>query len=159
MSVKLHRKYNRMVASIFGNKFQKRIKTELRDLQQKIVVHCRKNHRWANRTGALESTIAFDPPVYKKGFWQGVVRAGGWGQAKYSLDYAKRKGTGRHKKNVRYQRKQRFNVKRGMGIFVNYAFWVEQKGFPVLKQGIDKYRRRAATILGRRLRIRRFSLS
>lgn len=158
MSVKLHRRYNRTVADVFGSKFQKRIPAELQDLQQKIVVYSRKNHRYINQTGALENSLAWDSPIQKGGFWQGVVRAGGWSQAKYTYSFAKRLA-GRWKRNVRYQRKERFNVKRGMGIFVNYAYWVEQKGFPVLKQGIDKYRRRAATILGRRLRIRRLPLA
>lgn len=157
MTVRFVRKHNRTVKDIFGNKFQNRVKMELQTMTQKIAFYCKKNHGFQNRTGALEESINFTPPEFKKGFWQSAVIAGGWARAKYALDFTRRRGTGRKKRNVRYQRGQGFKIKKGMGIYVNYAYWVEQKGFPVLKQGIEKYRRQIVRIFGRGLRVRRFA--
>jgi len=157
MTVRFVRKHNRTVKDIFGNKFQQTVKMQLQDATQKIAFYCKRNHSWQNRTGALEESINFTPAERKGTFWQSSVFAGGWAKVKYAYDFARRRATRRKKANIRYQRGQRFKAKRGMGIYVNYAYWVEKKGFPVLKQGIEKYRRRLAGIFKANLRVRRFT--
>lgn len=158
MSVRFYRKYNRTATDIFGNKFQHRLKMELHDAVQKISFYCRKNHTWQNRTGALEESIGFEEPIYKGGFWQAVVKAGGWSRVKFAFNVGLRRATGKRKRNARYQRGQRFNPGKGTGLFVNYAYWVEKKGFPVLIQGIEHYKRLIGKVLAANLKVRKIGL-
>jgi hypothetical protein len=158
MIVRFTRKYNRTVADIFGNKFQEKVKMELQSATQRIAYYCKHNHTWQNRTGALEESINFTPPERKGSMWTSTVFAGGWARIKYVFDYAKRKATGKKRRSYRYQRGERVKLQRGMGRFVNYAYWVEKKGYPVLKQGIEKYRKQLTRIFANNLKIDKIGL-
>ena len=179
MPVRFTRKYNRNTKDIFDNKFQERIKQNLQNVTQNIAFYCKHNHGFQNRTGALEESINFTPPVLVGDSWQSTVFAGGWARAKYAIIevFARFKKGGRsqivqefggellptryttkRKKNVRYYRGQRFNVQRGMGIYVNYAYWVEKRGYPVLIQGIEKFKDQIASIFAKALTIKRYPL-
>lgn len=161
-NVRFHRKYNRNLKDILGNKFEERVKMTLQDTTQKIAHYCKYTHGYTNRTGALEESVNFTPAEYKNGFWQSTVFAGGWAKVKYAYQWATRRLKGmeyeRKKRNVRYQRGERFNVKPGMGIWVNYAYWVEKRGYPVLIQGIEKYRHQLSRIFQDNLKVKRFPL-
>lgn len=156
---KMQRKYNRDVRQVFNKLVYPKIPMALWSVANQFAVYCKKNHRYQNRTGALEDSIKAHKPEHKRGAWTVAITAGGWARAKYSLDYARRKaGGGRRKSNIRYQRGKRFSVKRGMGLLVNYAWWVEKKGFPVLKQGAEKFRNRIVNHLKGKLRIQRIPI-
>lgn len=139
---------------VFKNLIQPRAKMILQDGVQKIATYCKRTHRWQNRTGALEESINWTPPELKRGRLIATVFAGGWAKAKYALNYGSRKGGGHRRPNIRYQRGQRFKVKRGMGIFVNYARYVEKKGFPVLIHGVEKYRPLIARLFKMKMKVR-----
>lgn len=162
MPVRFVRKYNRTVKDIFDNKFQNRVKMELQNVTQKIAYYCKHNHGFQNRTGALEESINFTPPVLKGDNWQSTVFAGGWARAKYAYQWATRSLKGqlyeRRKRNIRYQRGESYRVRPGQGIWVNYAYWVEKRGYPVLIQGIEKFKGQIAKVFAAGLRVKRYPL-
>jgi hypothetical protein len=137
---RFHRKYRRTPADMFNQKIQPRVPMLLQQSVQEIATYCKRSHTWKNRTGALEESINWRPPERRGSNWIAVVFAGGWAKAKYAFDFAKRQETSQRKRPYRYQRGERFRVKRGMAVFVNYARYVEDKGFPVLKQGWERYK-------------------
>lgn len=152
MPVRFVRKHNRTVADVFNNVVQPKIKIQLQDAAQKIATYSKRNHTWENRTGALEESINFTLPERTSTGWIATVFAGGWAKVKWAFDITARKA-GRRRKHYRYQRKQRIPMKRGTGVFVNYARFVEDKGFPVLKQGIEHYRHLLTRIFKRNLKV------
>lgn len=156
--VKVQRKYNRNVRQVFDKLIQPKIPMVLKTVATQFAFYCKKNHRYQNRTGALEDSIRAHEPKYKRGAWTVAITAGGWARAKYGLNYALRKAKGRRRANIRRQRGKRFKVKAGIGLFVNYAWWVEKKGFPVLKQGAEKFRNRIVNHLKAKLRIQRIPI-
>lgn len=164
MITRFTRKYNRTTKDIFGAKFQERVKMQLQGATQKIAHYCKHNHTWQNRTGALEESINFTPPELKGNMWASTVFAGGWAKVKYATMRKIRQLKGQkyisrqRKKNIGYQRGQAFQFKRGMGRLVNYAYWVEKKGFPVLIQGIEHYRPLLARIFANNLKIEKIGL-
>lgn len=133
---------------VFKNLIQPRAKMILQDGVQKIATYCKRTHRWQNRTGALEESINWTPPELKRGRLIATVFAGGWAKAKYAY----RKAKGRQKRQ--YERGSRFQVKRGMGIYVNYAGYVEKKGFPVLIHGVEKYRPVIARLFKMKMKVK-----
>ena len=137
---RFHRKYRRTPKDIFDQKIQPRLSMLLQQSVQEIATYCKRTHTWRNRTGALEESINWKPPERRGSTWTALVFAGGWAKAKFSYDPGIRKGTGKRKKLYRYQRGERFRVRRGMVVFVNYARYVENKGFPVLTHGWEKFK-------------------
>jgi len=166
MIVRFTRKHNRTTKDIFGEKFQQKLKMQLQGATQKIAHYCKHNHTWQNRTGALEESINFTPPVLKGNMWTSTVFAGGWAKVKYAFSgkawawrvYGESKVLDYRKRNIGYSRGQRFAFKRGMGRLVNYAHWVEKKGYPVLIQGIEKYRPLLTRIFAGNLKIEKIGL-
>jgi len=150
MIVKFQRKHNRNLKDIYEKAIQPKEKEIFRDSLQKMSIYCRQRHTWKTRTGALESSITFKEPEFDKDKLKGELLAGGWGRAKYTYDRARR-SEGR-KKQYRRQRDLRIRVRRGIGIWVNYAPFVEKKGYPVLKQGIDRFLPRLSRKLGMELK-------
>jgi hypothetical protein len=144
MIVRFTRKYNRTVEDIFKQKIQPKIPMLLQQSVQEIATYCKRNHTWQNRTGALEESINWTPPTQKGSYWFATVFAGGWAKAKYAYGLVTRRLKGqeyeRRKRNIRYQRGEAFKIKRGMAVFVNYAKYVQDKGYPVLIQGWERYK-------------------
>ncbi len=156
--VKVRRKYNRDMRQVFDKLIRPKIPMALWSVANQFAFYCKKNHRYQNRTGALEDSIKAHKPEHKRGAWTVAITAGGWARAKYGLNYALRQSKGKQKRNIRRQRGERFRVKKGMGLFVNYAWWVEKKGYPVLKQGAEKFRNRIVNHLKGKLRIQRIPI-
>lgn len=152
-TARVFRVKKRGIMDIHNTAIRPRIVATMNQIGQKIVTHAQKNHEFKNRTGALEASLAWSFPEYKNKQFQMIIAAGGWSRAKYSLDYGRRKESGVKRRNVRYQRKQRFNPRQGQGLFVNYARFVENKGYSVLSKSIDKYRRESSRIFGRELKL------
>lgn len=153
-TARVFRVKKRGIMDIFASDVRPRIISTMNQIGRDIVKHAEKNHEFKNRTGALEASMAWSFPEYKNRQFVMVIAAGGWSRAKYSLDYGRRKDTGVKRKNVRYQRKERFNPRRGQGLFVNYAPFVERKGYSVLSKSVEKYKRESARILGQGLQLR-----
>lgn len=156
--VKVQRKYNRDVRQVFDKLIRPKIPIALKSIANEFAFYCKKNHRYQNRTGALENSIKAHEPEHKRGAWTVAITAGGWARAQYGLNYALRLSKGKRRRNIRQQRGEKFRVKKGMGLFVNYAWWVEKKGFPVLKQGAEKFRNRIVNHLKSKLRIQRIPI-
>lgn len=156
--VKVRRKYNRDMQQVFNKVIRPKIPMALWSVANQFAFYCKKNHHYQNRTGALEDSIKAHKPKHKGRVWTVAITAGGWARAKYGLNYALRRSKGKQRRNIRRQRGERFKVKKGMGLFVNYAWWVEKKGFPVLKQGAEKFRNRIVNHLKGKLRIRRIPI-
>lgn len=154
MPNRFYRVKKRSVKDIFAKHIQPRIFAQMNTLGNNIVLEARKNHTFTNRTGALEASISWTPPVIKHHKYIMTIFAGGWSVAKFVFNFGKRKLSGTKKRNYRYQRGERIAVKRGQGLYVNYAPFVERRGFSVLKNAIVKYRRMAVTIMGRGLKLR-----
>jgi hypothetical protein len=138
--VRFYRTHRRTVREIFDKKIVPKLPMLLQQSVQEIATYCKRTHSWRNRTGALEESINWTQPERRGSNWTAAVFAGGWAKAKYTNDPGIRKGTGKRKKQYRYQRGLRFQVRRGMAVFVNYARYVENKGFPVLTHGWEKFK-------------------
>ena len=156
--VKVRRKYNRDMRQVFDKLIRPKIPMALWSVANQFAFYCQKNHRYQNRTGALEGSIKAHKPEHKRKAWTVAIIAGGWARAKYGLNYALRRSKGKRRRNIRRQRGEGFRVKKGMGLFVNYAWWVEKKGYPVLKQGAEKFRNRIVNHLKGKLRIQRIPI-
>lgn len=153
MPGKFVRVKKRTVKDIFAKHIQPRIMAQMNTLGNNIALEARKNHTFTNRTGALESSISWTPPVIKGHRYVMTVFAGGWASAKFAFNFGKRKLSNVKRRNYRYQRGKRFAVQRGQGLYVNYAPFVERRGFSVLKNAIVKYRRMGVAIMGRALKL------
>lgn len=175
MTVRFYREKQRTVNDIFRTAIQPRAAIALQDIAQKVVYYAKTNHRYQNRTGALQESISWVPPVKVGDSYQTVIFAGGWSVAKYALDQGRlgraRRGTanmilaarsrrqylnaieGGKYRNIRYQRGTPFWVTKGQGLYVNYAPYVERKGFPVLSQAIAHYRPLVTRVLQQELKL------
>lgn len=154
MPVRFVRTKKRTVMDIFNGAISPRIKAELNTLGNNIILDARKNHEFKNRTGALEASMQWTPPERKAGLWRMVVFAGGWSKVKYVFDFARRQATKVKRRNWRYRKGGRYNPRRGEDLYVNYAQYVERRGYSVLINAVEKYRRMATAILGRALKLR-----
>lgn len=158
MPSRFYREKNRTLSDIFRGNIMSRAQATLGDVAQKIVQYSRTHHRWVNRTGALEESISWVPPKRTPEGWQTEVYAGGWSVARYAFNYGRRKQRKQNRRNYRYQRGVRFAVGLGQGLYVDYAPYVERKGFPVLTQGIDRYRNLIGRVLKQELTSMRLGL-
>lgn len=153
-TARVFRVKKRGIMDIHATAIRPRIIGTMNQIGQKIVFHAQRNHEFKNRTGALEASLAWSFPEYRNHQFVMIIAAGGWSRAKYSLDFGRRKATGVGRRNRRYQRGQVFRPKRGQGLFVNYAPFVERKGYSVLSKSVEKYRRESGKILGHGLQLR-----
>lgn len=150
----------RTVRDIHENMLQPRLKTELYGISQKVTDFARRNHVFQNRTGALEGSISWEGPKRTRTGYSTTIFAGGWSVVKYAFNFALRKGTGRRRRNVRYQprksgqplHRRRLAPRRGQGVYVDYAPYVEDRGYWVLSGAIRHFRRKIGTILGLKLK-------
>ncbi len=153
MPVRAFRVKKRGIMDIHNTAIRPRIIATMNQLGQAIVFDAQRTHEFKNRTGALEASMAWTFPEYKLNRYTMIIAAGGWSRAKFSFDYGRRKEFGVKRKNARYQRKQRFNPRRGQGLFVNYAPFVERAGYSVLSKSVERYRRKSIRILGHGLKL------
>jgi len=151
----LYRQHRRTVKDVYDNATSGRLERQLETIQVKIQGHCREHHRWQIRTGALQESIGYEKPVRTPEGVTGVVYAGGPSRVKYSYDYARRKSSGKRRRMSRLVDGRRTRVRRGGLVWVNYAQHVENKGYPVLKQGIRHYKRQITRMFRDACKIRR----
>ena len=152
-TARVFRVKKRGIIDIHQTEIRPRIIATMNQIGQQIVFDVQRNHTFKNRTGALEASMAWSFPEYKNKQFQMTIAAGGWSRAKFSFDFGRRKESGVARRNVRYQRRQRFQPRRGQGLFVNYAPFVERKGYSVLKNSVEKYKRQAVRVFGRELKL------
>ncbi len=151
----IYREKGRTVMDIYRQQISGRLEREIETVAVKITRYSKRHHSYQNRTGALERSIGYEKPKRTAKGVQTVIFAGGPSLTKYTYDYGLRKSKKRRRCNVRYIEGYRVSLRRGSYIWVNYARYVKEKGFPVLKQGIDRYKRQIAKIIGHNLRVRR----
>lgn len=143
---KFIRQKKRTVMDIKRTMIAPRMLAFVYSLVQQWVYFCKTNHSWKNRSGALEDSISFTEPKKTKTGVQATVEAGGYSQAKYTFDF-----TSRVKDNTRRQNRGFVASPRSGGamygkantgdrIWVDYAAYVEAKGYNVLKQGVEYIR-------------------
>lgn len=168
------RKKNRSAMDIYKTAVTPRISAALNTIASNIVRHARRNHEFKNRTGALEYSISWVPPVRKSnGQWTTVIFAGGQSQIRFVFDATLRRETGVKKRNVIYRttfsplssirssftgsvklNRRKVPTKRGASIYVIYAPFVEAKGYSVLKKSFESQRPESIRILGQTLKLR-----
>jgi len=122
---------------------------------QKMTHFNKHNHTYQNRTGALENSVSWEPAKYEGDKVVGALIAGGPSTAKYSyvikvVYYRDREGRLRV-----FEPKTPRVIRRGQPVDVNYAVFVELKGFPVLIQGIEKFKHEVADMIGKHLRMQK----
>lgn len=158
MPAKFRRLRNRTVNDIYRDAIRPRAEVTLHDVAQKIVQYARTKHTYRNRTGALQDSTSWTPVERDSRGFHTAVFAGGWANAKYSYDATLRKTTGRRRRQARYGGGRRFSIRRGQGVYVNYAKYVEDNPrFWVLEGAIKHWRHRIAKVLGRNLKSVRIS--
>lgn len=149
------RKKKRTPKDVFKNVITPKLKMSMQQSVQEMATYARKTHTYANRTGALEDSVQWSPPKRVRKGYEASIHAGGWGKVQFSHDYTYFKQTGKRRRNVRYFRGQRFNPRRGQGVLAYYAHFVEQKGFPVLKHAVKKFKRKITRRFKGQLKIRK----
>jgi hypothetical protein len=154
------RKYKRSVNDIYENTIKQRAEAWLQDTAQKWVHHCKTNHRWRNRTGALENSISWGEIKKNRTGFETTIEAGGLSKVRYSFDYSLRTSFGLRKRRQAFvltsARSGAFTQQtagRGDMVYVNYAQYVENKGYDVLRQGKEYVRKHGAAAGARLLRI------
>lgn len=153
-NARVFRVKKRTVMDIHATAIRPRIVATMNQLGQTIVYDAQRHHEYKDRTGALTASLAWSFPKYDGRQFTMLVAAGGWSQAKYSLDYGRRKQTGVKRRNVRYQRGERFQPRVGQGLYVKYARFVESKGYDVLSKSVERGRSKGARLFGRGLQLR-----
>lgn len=168
-TARVFRVKKRTIMDIHATAIRPRIVATMNQLGQTIVYDAQRHHEYKDRTGALTASLAWSFPEYNGRQFTMVVAAGGWSRAKYSMDYGRRKQTGVKRRNVRYQRGQRFNPRGGtmtvdtpqgkmrlanQGLYVNYARFVERKGYDVLTKSVERGRAKGSRIFGEGLKLR-----
>lgn len=149
----LYREKNRTVMDVFNQSISGRLPVALETVAAQIVRHCRTQHTYQNRTGALERSIGYTKARRVPTGIEVEVYAGGPSFAKYTYDYAQRTQKGNRRRNVRYVYGNVVRVRRNTYLWVDYAAWVEKKGYPVLSQGIRAYKNKIARIVGQMIKI------
>lgn len=150
---KFIRTKNRDIDDIFRNMIAPRAKALLQNTAQNWVTFCRNNHTWKNRTGALENSISWTEVKKTPTGFKTTIEAGGLSEAKYAYDFALRAGLGLRLRNQRFlvgslrAGSEMFaKVSPGDQIYVDYAMYVENKGYPVLKQGEEYIRAKGVNV-------------
>ena len=164
MAVRFVREHNRTATDIFNNMIRPHLTGALDIGLQKMTYFNKHNHTYQNRTGALENSVSWDPAKQEGDKVVGALIAGGLSRAtitryaagggSFTLRNIRVPKTGKRKKGMlRYKKIALFT--RGDQIYVDYAAFVELKGFPVLVQGIEKYKHEIVAIIGTYLRQQR----
>ena len=163
--VKFHRTKNRTAEDVFKNMIRPKLPHVLDTACQQITHYNKHHHTYQNQTGALENSITWSPAVMEGPICRAAVMAGGLSRATragYSsaapLAVARRiagvrvRGRDGQRRSITFRSAAVKSVSRGDQIYVNYAVYVERKGYPVLKQGIEYYRPRLAAQMAALLR-------
>jgi len=132
------RLYNRTVTDIGRQMIDPRARRLLQNNANNWVHFCKTNHSYQNRTRALENSISRSEVERTERGYQVLIEAGGLSSASFTFDAARRAATGKRKRMKRFGQQ----VGRGSQIYVDYAVFVEAKGFAVLLQGMEYIRAR-----------------
>jgi hypothetical protein len=178
--VRFKRTHKRSAEDVFNNLIKPKIPLVLNDFCQKISTYNRRNHRYINRTGACENSNSWVPTVQQGARFIAYVIAGGDSKAtrtwqKTTVFYRDDMGRLRvfpigpglqRQENVAlsgHSRRAKPNkpgkeyqnvIRKGTPIYVDYAIYLERKGYPVIRQGIEYYRHKAVKALGEKLKLR-----
>jgi hypothetical protein len=150
--VRFKRLHNRTAQDVFNNMIRPQLPLVLDIVCQKITYYNRHNHNYQNRTGALENSVSWVPAEMHGATAKAAVIAGGPSEAKYDyvmdvVFYHDEQGRLR-----RFEPAQPRTIRAGEKIDVRYAVFVERKGRPVLKQGIEHFRPQIAAIIAANLK-------
>ncbi len=152
--VRFTREHNRTARDVFNNTIQPKLPLAINDVCQKITYFNRKNHTYQNRTGALENSVLWVPARTKGSKIIAALIAGGPSKA---LKTFVQKLVFYHDEQGRlrvFEPRDPKIIRQGTPVNVDYAVFVEVKGWPVLKQGVEKYRRQVAAIMAQLLRLK-----
>jgi len=119
---------------------------------QKITYYNRHNHTYENRTCACENSVSWIPAEVQGATVRAGIIAGGPSEALY--EYVQTVVI-YHDEQGRIRAFEPANprvIHKGESIYVNYAVFLERKGYPVLKQGIEKFRPELARMVAGHLR-------
>ena len=151
MAVVFERLKNRSLKDYYKQIIQPRQAVLLTDALQKTGVAAKREHTYQNRTGALETSIRWQPAKILPAAVQGEISAGGPSTARWAFDVTARRVEHRRRRNRRAGR----NLKAGGAVYVNYAGFVENKKYTVLtafvKQNLPLFRK----ALGPKVRVER----
>jgi hypothetical protein len=150
--VKFTRTHNRTAKDVFNNMILPTIPLAMNDLMQKMTYFNKHNHRYQNRTGACEYSITWIPAVIDGNVIKGALVAGGISKAKYTYTMSPAYYYDKQRRLRVFIPKKPRVIRRGQAVNVNYAAFLELKGYPVLKQGFEKYRGDGVNIIGAKLR-------
>jgi hypothetical protein len=150
--VRFTREKNRTAEDVFKNMILPKIPLALNVICQKIAYYNRHNHTYENRTGACENSISWIPAEVQGARVRAAIVAGGPSKALYEyvqtvVIYHDEQGRIRA-----FEPKNPKVINKGDPIYVDYAVFLERKGFPVLKQGIEHFRPQLAAMVGTELK-------
>ena len=152
--VRFQRTHNRTALDVFNNMIRPQLPLVLDIICQKITYYNRHNHIYQNWTGALENSVSWVPAEMHGAMARAAVIAGGPSQTKYDyvmdvVFYHDEQGRLR-----RFEPSEPRTIRAGQEIIVDYAVFVERKGRPVLKQGIEHFRPQLAATIAAHLKQR-----
>jgi len=155
-TVRFKRDKNRGASDIFKTMIRPKIPQALDNIALKVTVYNRKNHTYQNRTMALENSLTWAATKRRGDKYVSAVIAGGQdiptGQRYIKTTVFYRDDQGRLRVFPLIPPE---TIPKGTKVNVDYAVFVEVKGLPVLKQGIEYYRRRIAKILSGNLKVKK----
>lgn len=146
------REKNRTPADVFNRFVQPELKTLAEDIGQKVVRRAVKRHTFKNRTGALEDSMRWKT-IERRNLFDIMISAGGKGRIQFPFRIDKiasrepQAGRSKRRKGLTSSGKERRTRRaggrrKGEVVPVDYAIWVEKKGFDVLIGAVTYYRGR-----------------
>ena len=152
------RKHNRTSQDVFKNMIRPKLLMALDDFMQKTVHHARQvyNYRYIDRTGALTNSKTWVPARQVGDHVIGMIRAGGVSKATQTyiykdVFYYDEAGRLRH---FWLSEDKWVWVASGDIIYVDYAVFMERKGYNVLKFSIEAMKRKAPKIIGKTMQMK-----
>lgn len=152
------RQHNRTAEDVFNKFIAPELQVLASDIGQKLIHDAKHTHGFENRTGALEDSMRWNV-LNEVGKTSVEVMAGGYGRVQFpkrdSSRLTKQKGltaTGKTRQIRRrgkvvtdldpFEQSERRGLKKGEVILVNYAKFVEMKGYSVLIESVNRFRER-----------------
>lgn len=155
-TVRFKRDKRRGASDIFKTMIRPKIPQALDNIALKVTVYNRKNHSYQNRTKALENSLTWTETKRQGHKYITAVIAGGedipTGQRYIKTTVFYKDDQGRLRV---FSLNPPETIPKGTKVNVDYAVFVEVKGLPVLKQGIEHYRKRIGRLLAGNLKAKK----
>jgi len=155
-TVRFKRDKKRGAGDYFKTIIRPKIPQALDSIVLKITVYNRKNHTYENRTKALENSLTWAAAVRRGDKYVAAIIAGGkdipTGQKYIKTTVFYKDDQGRLRV---FELNPPEVIPKGTKVDVDYAVFVEVKGLPVLKQGIEHFRKKIGQILAGKMRMKK----